>query len=117
MSRQERAQQDKQRGIFPGETVFEGGEQETVEILPSVDTLSPREREEGVTARVGRDRVERRIQEGSSPPPAPPAADDREDRDELMMITYRLAGYFTLVVAAVLLAGAVGWVITSNVAL
>jgi hypothetical protein len=108
-------QQYRLRRRMPGETVFEGSEQETVEILPSVEELTPEEREQGVIARVGRDRVERRLREGEPPEPRGTTSAGRPDEDELMAITYRIAGYFTLVIVLILVVIATGWVVTLTV--
>jgi hypothetical protein len=95
----------------PNETVFEGGQQETVEILPSIEDLTPGEREQGVIARVGRDRVERRLREGE-PPEMKTVSVERLRADALMGATYKVAGYFTMVIAFIGLAILVGWLVT-----
>lgn len=96
-------------------TVFEGGAQETVEIMPALGQLSPSQREEGVIARVGRDRIERRIQEGPTPIPRAQAPQvGRGETDQIQVATYRVAGYFAAVIATLILAVALGWVIVAN---
>jgi hypothetical protein len=105
MNELENAQPPERR---PGEILFEGGEQETVEILPEVDRLTQAEREQGVVARVGRDRVERRVREGALPE-AGVTSVDRAREDSLTDATYRIAGYFTMLIAFIALAIVVGW--------
>ena len=96
-----------------GERVFEGGEQETVEVLPRVDALSPRQREEGVVARVGRDRIDRRVQEGP-PPDAGDVAPFDQERDALMGVQYTVATYYAMAIATIVFVIALGWVVVSN---
>jgi|GEM_PF-2017123 len=114
---------DEQQGQMPAlagrQTVFEGAGQETVEILPSLDLLSMQQREQGVVAGVGRNRVERQVPEGSA---APFPSDrevrvslERQQRDALLLITYRLSTYYALAIVALVLAVTVGWVVTANV--
>lgn len=113
-------QQEGQRPVLAGrQTVFEGAGQETVEILPSPESLSTQQREQGVVAGVGRDRVERPVPEG---PAAPFPSDqevrvslERQQRDALLLITYRLSTYYALAIVALVLAVTVGWVVTANV--
>lgn len=95
------------------ERVFEGGVQETVEVLPRVDALSPREREEGVVARVGRDRIDRRVQEGPAAATAS-AGSFNQERDDLMVATYTVATYYAMAIATILFLIALGWVVVSN---
>lgn len=112
-------QHDAQRtGLAGRETVFEGGAQETVEILPSTELLSMQQREQGVIARIGRDRVERHVPEGQAEP-LPSAqqmrvALERQRRDALQVVIYRISTYYALALATLALAVTVGWVITAN---
>lgn len=112
-------QQGQRPGLAGRQTVFEGAGQETVEILPSLDLLSTQQREQGVVAGVGRDRVERQLSEG---PTAPLPSDqevrqslERQRRDALLVITYRLSTYYALAIVALVLAVTVGWVVTASV--
>ncbi|HEY8286838.1 MAG TPA: hypothetical protein VIJ28_20795 [Chloroflexota bacterium] len=94
---------------------FEGAVQDTVEILPHLDRLSPREREQSVVAGVGRARVIRQVGEGrSATRTAVLYVDPRAD--ELLAVTYQIATFFTVVIVGVILATAVAIVLTSSVA-
>jgi len=94
---------------------FEGSAQDTVEVLPHLDRLSSREREQSVVAGVGRARVNRQVGEGR---PAARTATLRFDprADELLAVTYQIATFFTVVIVGVILATAVAVVLTSSVA-
>lgn len=100
---------EEQRPVRPaGETVFEGGQQETVEVLPAIDQMTQEEREQGVIARVGRDRVARRVREGE-PPETGTVSADRLREDALMGASYTVAGYFTVLIVIIGVAIVVGW--------
>ena len=99
----------------PEQLLFEGPHQETVEILPQGARLSEREREQGVIAGVGRARVTRRVSEGA-PPAAVAALPDGRRAEELLGVTYQIAGFFTIVIAGIVLAVAVAILATSGVA-
>jgi len=101
---------------LPSEQLFfEGSAQDTVEILPRLDRLSPREREQSVVAGIGRTRVSRQVGEGR--PAARTAALRFDPRaDELLAVTYQIAAFFTIVIVGVILATAVAVVLTSSVA-
>lgn len=114
MSQYEQQGQERDQIRVPAGTTFEGGHQETVEVLPSIDELTPEEREQGVIARVGRDRVERRLREGQ-PPEAGIMSTERLREDALMGVTYTVAGYFTLVIVFICMAIVAGWLVVLNV--
>lgn len=99
----------------PEQVFFEGSAQDTVEVLPHMDRLSPRERERSVVAGVGRARVSRQVGEGR--PAARTAMLNFDPRaDELLAVTYQIAAFFTIVIVGVILATAVAAVLTSSVA-
>lgn len=113
MTREQEAGRQPHSTPAQGARVFEGGVQETVEVLPRVDALSPGQREEGVIARVGRERIERRVHEGPAPAPGGAMPFDPE-RDALMAAHYTISSYYALAIAALLFVIAVGWVVVSN---
>ena len=93
---------------------FEGGSQETVEILPDVERLDLERREQSVVAGVGRDRVGRMVPVGAT------AAATRRtlatvQADQLLGATYTTVMYFTLAITGILLAIVVGILVTANV--
>ena len=113
MAREQETTRQPQAPPAQGERLFEGGAQETVEVLPHVDALSPRQREEGVIAGVGRDRIDRRVQEGPAPSAGNAGLIDPE-RDSLMVAQYTISSYYAMAIATILFVIALGWVVVSN---
>ncbi|HXT36235.1 MAG TPA: hypothetical protein VN837_11720 [Chloroflexota bacterium] len=115
MEGQQPAKQEEAPELPSEQLFFEGSAQDTVEILPRLDRLSPREREQSVVAGVGRARMNRQVGEGR--PAARTATLHFDPRaDELLAVTYQIATFFTIVIVGVILATAVAVVLTSSVA-
>lgn len=106
-------QEQDPRDMPPGSLLFEGSEQHTVEILPDVERLSTRAREQGTIAGVGRDRVTRQVGEGKPPTVSGPHAGWAR-ADELLAVTYQIAGFFTIVIVGVVVTAAVAVLVSAR---
>ena len=109
------AEPDQQHEYAPQDLLFEGQDQETVEIAPHIERLSVREREQSVVAGVGRSRVTRQVGEGAPASPAAEAERVSTRDDELEAVIYQLAGYYSLAIVTLILTVVAAVIVTLNV--